>query len=637
MKIKSVTALSTILLLAGTMLAQVPSKLFTKSSPPLYDNQILIGPGRAQYSPGCNTFASVLSVLAIPCNGVSVTSVEFNPTGRTVEAGTNNTVNVRYRYPNVGVAPDGTVIDALVTVTGYNNNQDPTPTTFRDADLPGATAGFDQNLQPSLQPEAPGTFTTAAPWVGNITYRIQFVVSGTSTPRVITIAATSIDNDGSTACGGLRERVTYSTPNQILRSTTTNQTILAGNIVEGPQTVQANIGVGQNFASSALFVNVTEFNWTQGWTTSGNCVVGANSEVRYGSLNLACQIDFDQDFASVPLSGNVFNDTDGLTAPDLTVNGTGTGTPSGLPLFANLIDANGFIVASVPVTAGGAYTFPAVVAGSYSVQISTNQGVESSLAPALTLPPGWVNTGENLGAGAGNDGSVNGLLPVTVAATAISNANFGIEQRPVANNNTAATQVNPGGTTNLTVPPGTFTSTDTAPGSISSIRITAFPLGITSITINGIPYTSTTFPVGGVTVPTNAAGNPTQPILVDPFDGNRTINIPFVAIDNAGFESLSPGTATLPVSAGTTAADVDISGRVLDSQGRGASHTLIFMSGQNGNVRSAITNPFGYYRFGEVEVGQIYILNVRHKRLTYDARTLTLFDSLTDLDFVPRP
>ena len=33
-----------------------------------------------------------------------------------------------------------------------------------------------------------------------------------------------------------------------------------------------------------------------------------------------------------------------------------------------------------------------------------------------------------------------------------------------------------------------------------------------------------TFPVGGVTVPTNSSGNPTQPILVDPFDGPRTIN-----------------------------------------------------------------------------------------------------------------
>ena len=593
-------------------------------------------PAQPQYSESnCSSFASVLSVLAIPCNGVSITPVNFNPAGRTVEFGTTNTVGVRYRYPSVGTTPDGTVLDALVTVVSYNNNQDSTPTTFRDADLPGATAGFDPNLQPSLQPEAPGTFIVAAPWTGNITYRIQFVVNGTSTPRVITIAATTLDNDGSTACGGLREFVTFSSGfNQILTAAVTNQTV-AGNTVTGPTTTQTNIGTGNNYGSAALYVNVSEFNWTQGFTTAGNCTIGGASENRFGSLNLACQLDFGRNFASVPLSGTVFNDTTALT--DSTVNGTGNGSPSGVPLFANLLDSNGNIVSSVPVLANGTYTFPNVVPGTYTVQISSTQGVESSLAPAIVLPTGWVSTGENLGAGAGNDGTVNGILPVTVGAVAITNANFGIEQRPTANNNTAATQVNPGGTTNLTVPPGTFTASDPAGGTVTAIRITAFPSAVFSITINGIQYTAATFPPGGVTVPTNAAGNPTQPILVDPFDGPRTVNIPYVAIDNAGVESLAPATATLPVSAGTTAGDAEISGRVLNHQGRGSAHTQISISDQNENVRTALTNPFGYYRFADLQVGQLYVIYVRHKRLSYQPRTVSLTDDFAGLDFTPLP
>lgn len=585
----------------------------------------------ANASPECENFASLLSILSAPCNGVSVTSVTFNPTGRTVVSGTTNTVGVVYRYPNAAVAPDGTIIDALVTVQSYNNNQDTTPTTFRDADLPGATAGFDQNLQPSLQNEV-GTFSASTPWIGNITYRIQFVDAGQFTPRVISVAATTLDNDGSNACGNLREQVTYSAGyNQILTSTTTNQTV-AGATVTGPTTIQTGIGVGADYSSSALYVNVTEFSWTQGWSTAGNCVAGAASEVRYGSLNLACQINFGRNFSSVALSGNVLNDTNGLT--DLIVNGTGTNAGG---LFASLVDSNGFVVASVPVGAGGAYSFAAVVPGSYTVRISTTQGVESSAAPAITLPAGWVSTGENIGVTAGNDGTVNGSLPVTVAATPITNANFGIEQRPVANNNTAATQANPGGTTNLTVPPTTFTATDTAPGTVGNIRILSFPIGVTSIKIGTTTYTSATFPSGGVTIATNAAGNPLLPITVDPFDGNRNIDIPYVAIDNAGVESSSPATARLPVSAGVTAADASIGGRVLDRYDRGASRSIVTLTDESRNVKQFITNPFGYYHFDDLQVGKVYVVNVRHKLNSYQPRAISLTDSLSDVDFQPEP
>ncbi len=188
----------------------------------------------------------------------------------------------------------------------------------------------------------------------------------------------------------------------------------------------------------------------------------------------------------------------------------------------------------------------------------------------------------------------------------------------------------------LTVPATTFTATDGAPGIVSSIRITAFPNSVTSITINGVLYTSATFPSGGVTVPTNASGNPTQPILVDPFDGPRTINIPFVAIDNGGFESSAPGTATLPVSAGTTAGEGSITGRVLDDQGRGT-RARVSVLGANGVVRTALTNPFGYFHLTELEVNELYVLQVSHKRLTYEPRTINLFDQLTDVDFIPQP
>jgi hypothetical protein len=90
-----------------------------------------------------------------------------------------------------------------------------------------------------------------------------------------------------------------------------------------------------------------------------------------------------------------------------------------------------------------------------------------------------------------------------------------------------------------------FTGSDFAPGIITFIRITTFPSNTTTITINGLAHASGTFPTGGITIPANTSGNPTQSITVDPIDGNVTVAIPFVTIDNASRES-SPATVSLP-------------------------------------------------------------------------------------------
>lgn len=622
-----------ILLLANS----VPGQFLTVSSPKLVPRAPFVGLAKSPTVGNCSAFTESLSVMAIACNGVSVTPINFNALNRVNEVTPINQVGARFRYPNVGTTPDGTVLDAVVTVTSYNNNQDSTPLTFRNADIAGGV-GFDGNLQPSLEQENDQHSTSGVPWIGNITYRIQFFQTGTTNPRVINVAATSIDNDGSTACGGLSERVTYSAGyNQILLNNPTNQTIPAspGNRVDGPQTVQTGIGTGANYASSALYLNVTEISWTQGFQSTGNCNAGAASEDRFGSLNMSCQIDFTPDFTTFPLSGTVFNDLDGLA--DSTVDGTGTGAPGGTQLYANLVDGNGNVVSSVTVAANGTYNFPNVPPGTYTVRISTTQGVESNAAPGNTLPPGWLNTGENLGAGSGSDGTTNGSLSLTVTNAAVTNANFGIEQPPTANNNTAPTQPNPGGTTTLPVPPGTFTANDPSGGTVTSIRITAFPNSVASIVINNITYTAANFPSGGVVVPTNAAGNPLQPIRVDPFDGPRTINIPYVAIDNAGISS-APATATLPVTAGVTAGDATITGRVLGDDGRGEFRSIVYIAdAATGIVRSTMTNPFGYYRFAELEVGKVYVISVSNKRFQYEPRAVNLTDDFADVDFVPNP
>jgi hypothetical protein len=152
-------------------------------------------------------------------------------------------------------------------------------------------------------------------------------------------------------------------------------------------------------------------------------------------------ISFSKEKGKQEISGNVFNDRDGLN--DNNVNqSVGAANPrtnvSGL-LYANLI-RNGVVVDTIPVSADGRFLFDNVDvsgANSYTVQLTTIKGTIGSSPPATTLPAGWVNTGENgshiiLGSGTGNDGTVNGIsAPITVVPNdIIPEINFGIERLP---------------------------------------------------------------------------------------------------------------------------------------------------------------------------------------------------------------
>jgi hypothetical protein len=330
------------------------------------------------------------------------------------------------------------------------------------------------------------------------------------------------------------------------------------------------------------------------------------------------------------ISGTVFNDTNGLT--DSTVNGAGTNAGG---LFANLLDAIGNVVSSSAVAANGTYAFTGLNAGNYTVQISKNRGVESSPKPLAELPLGWVNTGENLGSGAGSDGTANGLLSVSVASTAVTNANFAIEQRPVATSNTAPSQSNLGGTSSVTIPPATFSATDAAPGTVTGIRITAFPSNTTTIEINGTQYTAETFPESGVIVPTNASGNPTQKILIDPVDGAVTVGIPYVAIDNVGIESAVPATASVPFTVAPTAARGSISGKLFFG-GDPLRNTLVVLIDGDSNAKEVVrTDADGSYAFDGKEVGKNYVVQPLSSKYSFSPSTsvVSLVENAVGIDF----
>lgn len=171
------------------------------------------------------------------------------------------------------------------------------------------------------------------------------------------------------------------------------------------------------------------------WSAPGSNVLGAGA-ARDPFTGDIWYVAASYDKPTQQIFGNVFID------PQTTDNNINQsfGNPnsrtnaSGL-LFANLI-SGGVVVATVPVSANGDYLFDNVAPGTYTVQLSSNQGVVGQPQPATALPLNWINTGEFIGSGAGTDGSVNGIsASFTVnASDIVTNVNFGIKAGVCPNN-----------------------------------------------------------------------------------------------------------------------------------------------------------------------------------------------------------
>ncbi|CAN5707443.1 hypothetical protein BH20ACI4_BH20ACI4_11180 [soil metagenome] len=88
------------------------------------------------------------------------------------------------------------------------------------------------------------------------------------------------------------------------------------------------------------------------------------------------------------------------------------------------------------------------------------------------------------------------------------------------------------------------------------------------------------------------------------------------------------------------AASASIDGTITDSFGRGATNVLVRVTGlDNGETTFAITNPFGRYRIGDLQVGGNYIVRISSKRYAFtpDSRIITLNEDVVGVDFIADP
>lgn len=94
---------------------------------------------------------------------------------------------------------------------------------------------------------------------------------------------------------------------------------------------------------------------------------------------------------------------------------------------------------------------------------------------------------------------------------------------------------------------------------------------------------------------------------------------------------------TADIMLNSTAADAEVRGRVRQENGISIANATVWMTGGQGSVCFARSNPFGYYRFSQVPIGETYIVEARHKRFLFEPQVLTVLDTITDYNLIGRP
>lgn len=124
---------------------------------------------------------------------------------------------------------------------------------------------------------------------------------------------------------------------------------------------------------------------------------------------------------------------------------------------------------------------------------------------------------------------------------------------------------------------------------------------------------------------TIVANNGISTSIIDDIDGNLRGPFPDIGAD----EIMPP-----------TSAVAGIGGKVVTGDGRGISGAVLTISGGNLiHQKTAITNPFGFYRFEGLEAGQTYIVTVGSKRYLFSTptRSIELLDNINGYDFIAEP
>ncbi len=85
-----------------------------------------------------------------------------------------------------------------------------------------------------------------------------------------------------------------------------------------------------------------------------------------------------------------------------------------------------------------------------------------------------------------------------------------------------------------------------------------------------------------------------------------------------------------------TPAPVSVGGRVLTTGGLSIANAQLRLTDEGGNVRTALSGPFGYFKFDGVPVGQNYTVSISAKRYNFVPSSIvrTVNENISDVDFI---
>ena len=157
---------------------------------------------------------------------------------------------------------------------------------------------------------------------------------------------------------------------------------------------------------------------------------------------------------------------------------------------------------------------------------------------------------------------------------------------------------------------------------VTSLAILSLASDATMQSGGGFEITEAVVANGGGS--SSAVGIELEATLAQPISGDRS---------GSGIFSLTSGFWNYN-SLGPTAALASISGRVLNAAGIGVNNAILYLQTQEGEMFITRSSSFGYYMFDGIAVGQTVFITVEHKRFTFEPRSVTLADVVTDLDFI---
>ena len=230
-------------------------------------------------------------------------------------------------------------------------------------------------------------------------------------------------------------------------------------------------------------------------------------------------------FTDIAISGKLFDDGNN----NGNVDGNVTSKADNTQLYVTLVDANGNAVASKPLGTDGTYSFSNIDGVTPNTDYTIVLSDEANRTTPK-LPENWNNAdGENIGLN-GVDGDADGIVTVEVKSASISEINFGINKKPIADDKTEPVQFNPGSDVQVNVP--TLTVSDKEDGTP------------TTVTIRTLPTNATLYYDGAeVTVGMEIAD--LTLLSVDPDDGDQRVVFTYTSTDRAGVVS-KPATVTMP-------------------------------------------------------------------------------------------